>query len=68
MLWCQKMFMNFQWTNMGTEEEKELYSEIENLIIVWNIDGTKTAGSLTRDIMKLIKANSRNEKLKNIGI
>ena len=49
-------------------EEKELYSEIENLIIVWNIDGTKTAGSLTRDIMKLIKANSRNEKLKNIGI
>ena len=50
------------------EEEKELYSEIENLIIVWNIDGTKTAGSLTRDIMKLIKANLRNEKLKNIGI
>ena len=49
-------------------EEKELYSEIENLIIVWNIDGTKTAGSLTRDIMKLIKANSRNEKLKNIRI
>lgn len=50
------------------EDEKELYSEIENLIIVWNIDGTKTAGSLTRDIMKLIKANSRNEKLKNLGI
>ena len=49
-------------------DEKELYSEIENLIIVWNIDGTKTAGSLTRDIMKLIKANLRNEKLKNIGI
>lgn len=33
-----------------------LYSEIEHLIIRWNIDGTKTAGSLTRDIMKLIES------------
>jgi|LakMenEpi03Aug12_release.lakeMendotaPanAssembly.Ray.scaffolds.fasta_scaffold5951100_1 hypothetical protein len=33
----------------------ELYSEIEHLIIAWNIDGTKTAGHLTRQIMKLIK-------------
>jgi hypothetical protein len=32
-----------------------LYSEIEHLIIQWTIDGTKTAGSLTRDIMGLIK-------------
>jgi hypothetical protein len=32
-----------------------LYSEIELLIIRWNIDGTKTAGSLTRDIIELIK-------------
>jgi len=32
-----------------------LYSEIEHLIIQWNNDGTKTAGSLTRDIMKLIE-------------
>jgi hypothetical protein len=53
---------------METEDEKELYSEIEYLIIAWNIDGTKTAGSLTRDIMKLIKANLRNEKIKNLGI
>ena len=36
------------------EDEKPLYSEIEHLIIQWNIDGTKTAGSLTRDIMKLL--------------
>lgn len=34
--------------------ENILYSSIEDLIIRWNIDGTKTAGSLTRDIMKLI--------------
>jgi hypothetical protein len=33
----------------------ELYSKIEHLIIAWNIDGTKTAGHLTRQIMKLIK-------------
>lgn len=31
-----------------------LYSEIESLIIRWNLDGTKTAGSLTREIMKLL--------------
>jgi hypothetical protein len=34
---------------------KTLYSEIEHLIIQWNNDGTKTAGSLTRDIMKVIE-------------
>jgi hypothetical protein len=32
-----------------------LYSEIENLIINWEIDGTETAGHLTRQIMKLIE-------------
>jgi gas vesicle protein len=37
------------------ESEKDLYSEIENLIIFWSNDGTKTAGSLTREIMALIK-------------
>lgn len=37
------------------EIDSQIYSEIEHLIIQWNIDGTKTAGSLTRDIMKLIK-------------
>ena len=35
---------------------KTLSSEIEHLIIRWTIDGTKTAGSLTRDIMKLIES------------
>ena len=37
-----------------TEEEKTLYSEIETQIMRWVIDGTKTAGSLTREIMDLI--------------
>lgn len=32
----------------------KMYSRIEHLIIQWNIDGTKTAGSLTREIMELL--------------
>jgi len=37
------------------EEDKGIYNEIENLIIRWNNDGTKTAGFLTRQIMSLLK-------------
>jgi hypothetical protein len=36
-------------------DENKLYSEIEDLIIRWNNDGTKTAGSLTREIMEEIR-------------
>ena len=32
-----------------------LYSKIEYLIIMWSNDGTKTAGTLTRQIMELLK-------------
>ena len=35
--------------------EDELYSAIENAIIKWVIDGTKTAGELTREIILIIK-------------
>jgi len=35
--------------------KNELYSAIETAIIRWNIDGTKTAGELTREIMLIIK-------------
>ena len=38
-----------------------LYSEIEHLIIQWNLDGTKTAGSLTREIMELIKNSDESQ-------
>ncbi len=34
--------------------DKELYSNIKDLIIRWNLDGYKTAGHLTRQIMELI--------------
>ena len=37
------------------KHEDKLYSDIENLIIRWNNDGTKTAGELTRQIMGLLK-------------
>ena len=36
-------------------DETKMYSAIEAAIIRWNLDGTKTAGSLTREIMLLIK-------------
>ena len=42
------------------ETEKDLYSKIESSIISWSIDGTQTAGTLTREIMELIK--ERNKK------
>ena len=42
-------------------EQQTLYSEIETLIVRWNIDGTKTAGSLTRDIMKLLNVTLKNK-------
>ena len=47
--------------NIYKQNKQTLYSEIETLIIRWNIDGTKTAGSLTRDIMKLIENKNENK-------
>jgi hypothetical protein len=35
--------------------EDKLYSTIEAAIIRWNLDGTKTAGELTREIIFIIK-------------
>ena len=47
-----------------TEEERILYSEIEYLIIMWSNDGTKTAGTLTRQIMDLlIKKDSKQNNM-----
>jgi hypothetical protein len=54
------MYMKFKngLINNKTMTEDELYSAIEAAIIRWNLDGTKTAGSLTREIMLLIKQQS----------
>lgn len=35
--------------------EPDLYSSIEQAIIDWEIDGTKTAGELTREILDIIR-------------
>lgn len=54
------MSKNIKSLNNNTLDIKEpinnnnLYSEIENLIIAWSIDETKTAGFLTRQIMELL--------------
>ena len=49
-----KMPRVFEFLALVNNYEKTLYREIEHLIIEWNIDGTRTAGSLTREIMKLL--------------
>ena len=41
-----------------TDSENYLYNSIEDLIIRWSNDGTKTAGTLTRQIMSEIKKHS----------
>ena len=43
------------------EHQIKLYREIENLIIKWNNDGTKTAGSLTREIITLLETETWEE-------
>ena len=49
-----KMAKVYEFLDSFKNPGKTLYSEIEHLIIRWTLDGTKTAGSLTRDIMKLL--------------
>ena len=44
-----------KWQANRSYSDTQLYSEIENLIITWNIDGTLTAGALTRQIIEQIK-------------
>lgn len=38
-----------------TMKEAGLYNTIEKAIISWECDGTKTAGHLTRDLIKIIR-------------
>ena len=42
-------------------DEKKLYSAIEAAIMRWVVDGTKTAGSLTREIMSIIKQQDNEQ-------
>jgi hypothetical protein len=38
-----------------------LYQNVENAIIGWSLDGTKTAGSLTREIIAYIELEKNDE-------
>ena len=42
-------------------DEDKLYSAIEAAIIRWTLDGTRTAGSLTREIISIIKQQQDEE-------
>lgn len=41
-------------------DENKLYTAIEHAIIVWVLDGTKTAGSLTRELISIIKEHDND--------
>jgi hypothetical protein len=43
----------------------ELYSAIEAAIIRWSLDGTKTAGSLTREIIEIVKQQDNGMEINN---
>jgi len=45
--------------------KNELYSAIEAAIIRWNLDKTKTAGSLTREIMSITEQEIKFKDLFN---
>ena len=53
---------NLNRLDSGDLELKKLYSEIEYLIIMWSNNGTKTAGSLTREIMDLLIKKDSKQK------
>lgn len=40
------------------QELPALYSEVEHAIISWSNDGTKTAGTLTRKLFKILQKNN----------
>ena len=42
-------------------DKNKLYSAIEHTIIKWTLDGTKTAGSLTREIMLLVEQMDKEQ-------
>jgi len=50
-----------KFVNNMNEHQIKLYREVENMIINWSNDGTKTAGSLTREIMAQLKTDTWEE-------
>jgi hypothetical protein len=56
--WDQNPIQEYLAKIVGDGFDKNLYSDIEHAIIKWSIDGTKTAGTLTREIMELLSKES----------
>lgn len=52
---AEDFIVGAEWQADRSYSDTQVYSEIENLIITWNIDGTLTAGALTRQIIEYIK-------------
>ena len=48
------------YTRCQEDIAKEVYSKIESLIIEWSNDGTRTAGVLTREIMRVLAPQGRD--------
>lgn len=51
----QALEIEKEYTNSLKMDENKLYTAIEMATLRWRIDGTRTAGSLTREIMLIIK-------------
>ena len=56
--WSEEPIKEIQAEIIGRGYDPKLYSEIENSIIRWSIDGTRTGGSLTREIMEILLQES----------
>ena len=48
---------SYFFTIFALMEQEKLYQLIEAAIIRWSNDGTKTAGTLTREILEIINNN-----------
>jgi hypothetical protein len=48
------------------ESEREIYKQLEIMIVRWNNDGTKTAGTLTREILEKLNVKIKNNNPEDI--
>lgn len=56
--WSEEPIKELRAEISGRGYNLELYSEIEHAIIKWTLDGTRTGGSLTREIMGILHKES----------
>lgn len=56
--WSKEPIKELQAKIVGDGYDAKLYGEIEHTIIKWTIDNTRTAGSLTREILEILSKES----------